>query len=82
VATGGTAMGCLMLYGVGWTQRWGVSEASVPLIADEISRGGRNQHRPPAGPRSRHRRPDAPGRGMATRGCGSHLRGAKQQHRT
>lgn len=36
-------MGCLMLYGVGWTQRWGVSEASVPLIADEISRGGRNQ---------------------------------------
>lgn len=33
----------VMLYGVGWTQRWEVSETGVPLAEAEINRVGRNE---------------------------------------
>lgn len=32
----------VMLYGVGWTQRWEVAEDSVPFVEAEIDRVGRN----------------------------------------
>ena len=36
-------MGYVMLYGVGWTQRWRVAEASVALLRAEIDRVGRDE---------------------------------------
>lgn len=33
----------LMLYGVGWTQRWQIDEEAVPLVAEEIRRVGRSE---------------------------------------
>jgi hypothetical protein len=33
----------VMLYGVGWTQRWQVAEEAVPMAKAEIERVGRNE---------------------------------------
>ena len=33
----------VMLYGVGWTQRWAVAEHAVALAKSEIDRVGRNE---------------------------------------
>jgi hypothetical protein len=33
----------VMLYGVGWTQRWEVADSAVPLANAEIERVGRNE---------------------------------------
>lgn len=36
-------MAYVMLYGVGWTQRWHIAEESVPLVASAIERVGRDE---------------------------------------
>jgi hypothetical protein len=33
----------LMLYGVGWTQRWRIDDDAVALVAEEIRRVGRSE---------------------------------------
>jgi hypothetical protein len=33
----------LMLYGVGWTQRWQIDDDAVPLVSEEIKRVGRSE---------------------------------------
>lgn len=33
----------VILYGVGWTQRWQVSDESVPVVQGEIDRVGREE---------------------------------------
>jgi hypothetical protein len=36
-------MAYVMLYGVGWTQRWQVADESVPVAQAEIERVGREE---------------------------------------
>ena len=36
-------MAYLMLYGVGWTQRWRIVDGSVDLVVTEIERVGRDE---------------------------------------
>jgi hypothetical protein len=36
-------MAYLMLYGVGWTQRWQVADAAVPAVEEAIGRVGRRE---------------------------------------
>ena len=36
-------MAYLMLYGVGWTQRWQVPDGAVDLVKAEVNRVGRNE---------------------------------------
>ncbi len=36
-------MAYLMLYGVGWTQRWAIAEGAGPLVATEVNRVGRDE---------------------------------------
>ncbi len=36
-------MAYLMLYGVGWTQRWQVADGAVDLVRTEINRVGRDE---------------------------------------
>jgi hypothetical protein len=36
-------MAYLMLYGVGWTQRWRIAEGAVALVQAEIDRVGRDE---------------------------------------
>ena len=36
-------MGYVMLYGVGWTQRWQVAPGAEDLVAAEIDRVGRDE---------------------------------------
>jgi hypothetical protein len=36
-------MAYVMLYGVGWTQRWQVAEGDISAIEDEIDRVGRDE---------------------------------------
>ena len=36
-------MAFLMLYGVGWTQRWQIADDALAVIAEEIKRVGRSE---------------------------------------
>lgn len=36
-------MAYVMLYGVGWTQRWQVAEGALPSVEKEIGRVGRHE---------------------------------------
>ena len=36
-------MAYVMLYGLGWTQRWQVTEEAVPVVRAEIERVGRQE---------------------------------------
>ncbi|QWF20918.1 hypothetical protein KM427_18420 [Nocardioides sp. LMS-CY] len=47
-------MAYVMLYGVGWTQRWRIPDGSVAFVRAEIDRVGRNEtgHLPVVDPSS------------------------------
>jgi hypothetical protein len=36
-------MAFLMLYGVGWTQRWQIADDALALVSEEIKRVGRSE---------------------------------------
>ena len=36
-------MAYVLLYGVGWTQRWQVADGAVALVTEEINRVGRDE---------------------------------------
>ena len=36
-------MAFLMLYGVGWTQRWQIGDDALALVSEEIKRVGRSE---------------------------------------